>query len=444
MPDHQHQNSTQTTTNTSTSTSSNGGNDVEQQLVGNQAIVDIIKAQNNATGQRELNPNKNGIVFLGFNEYAHDEANHLNRINRGDGGAIAAKPGQEQDKITRGGTTYDLQTTEGVASYIATLGLPDQQAVHAAEYLLSLGDKARDEMAQFIRILSEAEMGERDIDRMVLSGHSVGSQIWGDHNGSVSFKSLNELFDIFPNAAEQVEHLMLSACYAGGESKMGQYHDMFGNVSSVMAYHGSSPGTWSGAMDHMTRWERVTDKGDDPGGVDPGITSGLRKSENVSTWNTVDGYQGDKPMSVWELQNELNSQESVYYQFFNGEQEVENSQTGPLRNYYNLVQRALAHPDLGSSLVADLEVKRDVTIRLLYFGLIGGKFQNHYKSELETGIRAAGLDVPDFSTLGRKGTLDFIDALEAAGGDNTTSSAVDLLKRGLKDLDVDVIPTAWV
>ena len=237
MPDHQ-QTTTTTNSSTSTSTSHSGGTDTDQQLVGNQAIVDIIKAQNNATGPRELNPNKNGIVFLGFNEYAHDEANHLNRINR-DGGAIAAKPGTEQDKITRNGTSYDLQTTEGVGSYIATLGLPDQQAVQAAEFLLRIGGKARDEMAQFIRILSEAEMGERDIDRMVLSGHSVGSQIWGDHNGSVSFNQFNELFDIFPNAAGQVEHLMLSACYAGGEAKMEQYHEMFGNVQSVMAYHGS-------------------------------------------------------------------------------------------------------------------------------------------------------------------------------------------------------------
>jgi hypothetical protein len=442
MPDHQQQ--TTTSTSTSTTTASSGGTDAEQQLVGNQAIVDLIKAHNNSTGPRELNPNKNGIVFLGFNEYAHDEANHLNRINRSDGGAIAARPGTEQDKITRNGTSYDLQTTQGVAKYTATLGLPDQQAVQAAEFLLGLGDKARDEMAQFIRILSEAEMGERDIDRMVLSGHSVGSQIWGDHNGSVSFKALNELFDIFPNAAGQVEHLMLSACYAGGESKMSQYHEMFGNAQSVMAYHGSSPGTWSGAMDHMTRWESATDAGKDPGGVDPGITSGLRKSENVSTWNSVDGYQGDKPMSVRDIQNALSSQEGVYYQFFNGVQEVENSQAGPLRTYYNLVQRALAHPDLSSSIVADLEVKRDVTIRLLYFGLIGGKFQNHYKDQLDSGIRAAGLTVPDFATLGRKGTLDFINDLEAAGGDNSTTAAVDLLKRGLKDLNTDVIPTAWV
>ena len=443
MPDHQQQTTTQTSTSSTSSASSLGGSDESQELVGNQAIIDIIKAQNSPTGQRELNPNKNGIVFLGFNTYAHDEANHLNRINTG-GGAVSAKPGREQDKISSGGVTYDLQTVEGVASFIATLGLDDQKAVRAAEFLFDIGDEARDEMAQFIQILSQAEMGERDIDRMVLSGHSVGSQLWGDHNGEVTFKELSELFELFPNAAGQVEHLMLSACYSGGEAKMSQYQEMFGNVDSVMAYHGSSPGTWSGAMDHMTRWERVTDKGDDPGGVDPSVARGLRKAENVSTWNSVDGYQGDKPMSVYELQRELDSRETVYQSHFDGQQEVADSQTGPLRDYYNLVQRALANPEFPSGATQELERRRDVTIRLLYFGLISSKFQDHYGSQLQAGIRGAGLAVPDFNQLGRKGSLDFITELAAAGGDGATATALDLLQRGLRDLTEEVIPTSWV
>ena len=443
MPDHQQQQTAETSTSTASSSSSRSGGDASQSLMGNQAVIDIIKAQNSPTGQRALDPNKNGIVFLGFNTYAHDEANHLNRINSG-GGAVAAKPGREQDKISTGGVNYDLQTTEGVASFIATLGMDDQLAVSAAEFLLRIGDEARDEMAQFIKILSQAEMGERDIDRMVLSGHSVGSQLWGDHNGQVSFAQLDELFDLFPNASEQVEHLMLSACYSGGEAKMSQYHEMFGNVQSVTAYHGSSPGTWSGAMDHMTRWERATDKGDDPGGVDPGIARGLRKAENVSTWNSVDGYQGDKPMSVYELQRELSARETVYQSHFDGQQEVADSQTGPLRDYYNLVQRALANPEFPSGEVQELERRRDVTIRLLYFGLISTKFQEHYSGQLRAGIRAAGLSVPDFHQLGRKGSLDFITELAAAGGDSATATALDLLQRGLRDLTEDVIPTSWV
>ena len=443
MPDHQQQ--TTSTTSTGQSTSSSGGDtDQAQQLVGNQAIVDIISAENQYSGPRALNPNKNGIVFMGMNEYAHDEASRLNAANRGSGGAISALPQHKQDHIKRNGKEFDLTTAEGSAAYIATLGLPDQLAVDTAQFLADAGNEARDELAQLIRILSEAEMGERSIDRMVLSGHSVGSQIWGDDNGSIRFTQLDELFDLFPKAADQVEHLMLSACYSGGESKMDQYHDMFPGLSSILAYHDSSPGTWSGAMEHMDRWESATESGKDPGGVDPSIARGIRKADNVSTWNSEDGYQGDKPMSVHELDRALQADEHVYQAHLTGREEVANSQSGPLRSYYGLVQRGLSHPEMASSRIAELEERRDVTIRLLYFKLISGKFANHYGDRLAAGVDAAGMSMPAFGEIGRKETLDFIDDLMAAGGDSSTATAVDLLKRGLRDLETEIIPTSWV
>jgi len=146
MPTYQQQNSQQNQNNGPSSTSS-GSESEEQSLVGNQAIIDIIQAQNHPTGERELNPNKNGIVFMGFNKYAHDEANKLNRLNRDAGGVRAVKIQEKQDHLTVGGTEYDLRTEEGSASFIATLGLPNQLAVTAAEFLQGTGDEARDEMA---------------------------------------------------------------------------------------------------------------------------------------------------------------------------------------------------------------------------------------------------------------------------------------------------------
>ena len=62
MPTYQ-QESTQTQTNSNSSSTSSGAEVEEQALLGNQAIIDIVKAENNSTGQRELNPHKNGIVF---------------------------------------------------------------------------------------------------------------------------------------------------------------------------------------------------------------------------------------------------------------------------------------------------------------------------------------------------------------------------------------------
>ena len=444
MPEHDFRSPTSTSTSTSTSTPSPDAEVDPQELVGNQAIVDVIARLNQPTGERERNPNKNGIVFLGLNTYAHDEARTLNQLNAGAGGAVTARPQVVQDHITHNGKSLDLTTEEGAATYVASLGLPDQKAVEVATMLHEAGDKSRDELAQLIRILSEAEMGERSMERMVLSGHSVGSQIWGDENGNISFTFLSKLLELFPAATEQLEHLMLSACYSGGEARMDQYHEMFPNLGSIWAYHGSSPGTWSGAMDHMAAWESATESGKDAAGVDPSLADGMRKASKVSTWNKVDGYQGDKPMSIGEIEQSLSSQEHIYSSHLSGAEEVEDSQSGPLRDYYALVQRALSHPDLSSSRVAELEVRRDVTIRLLYFSLISTRFVEHHGHIIEAGASAAGVEVPALGTISRRETLDFIAALEAGGGDQSTAAALDLLQRGLRDLSTTVIPTSWV
>ena len=83
MPDYRQRNTTQNSNPSSETQTASAADHEEQQLVGNQAIAEIISAQNSPTGERELNPNKNGIVYLGLNHYAHDEARKLNQINRG-------------------------------------------------------------------------------------------------------------------------------------------------------------------------------------------------------------------------------------------------------------------------------------------------------------------------------------------------------------------------
>jgi len=442
MPDYRQRNNSQNSnSSTSQSQGENTSSHEEQQLVGNQAIADIIRTQNTPTGERDLNPNKNGIVYLGLNHYAHDESRKLNQLNRGQGGAVSAKPLQKQDHITKSGVEYDLTTEKGAAEYIATLGLPNHVAIQAAEFLHGSGDESRDELAQFIRILSEAEMGERKIDRMVLSGHSVGSMIWGDDNGTIQFDALEDLFHLFPKAVAQVQHVMLSACYSGGEVGMQRYQGMFSGVQSLWAYHGSSPGTWTGAMDHMGAWEKATEPGKDAAGVDPELAKGYRKADKVSTWNATDGYQGGKPMTFRDIKSSLDSNNSMFQNFLSGQESVANPQTGPLREYYAMIQRAINHPECPSEYRNQMLIRRDQTIRLLYFNLICQRFQAHHQSTLERDYREAGMDVPNFSDMTRAQVLQHISELEAA---SQGTEAARLLREGLGNLDSEVIPTSWV
>ena len=441
MPAQSRAETTETSTSTSSSATTNATVDTEQELVGNQAIIDIVEAENRENTSAEADPNKTGIVHVGLNKYAADEARTLNRANRDRGGAVGIRNQRTQDQYKWQGVTYDLDKIEDCAKFVSTLGLKSQTAVYAAQWIADGGGEAKDEMAQMVRVWSEAELGIRKMERVVLSGHSVGSSIWGDDNGSISFDTIIELSGIFPKAVAQVKHLMLSSCYGGGESKMAQYHDMFPNLESIWAYHDSSPGTWSGAMDHMKSWETATEPGKEASGVDPELAGRARKAENVSTWNKDDGYQGADPMNLWELQSQLRSEEATFDEYFAGNAEVDNPGSGPLRDYYNIVQRFLGHPDAGD--VAEMELRRDVTIRLIYWHVVRGKFAEHHASELTAAYSAMGVDMPDFSSISRGDFMRHWETIQDI--DNAEADATKLLiKRGLHDLSPEAIPETWV
>lgn len=438
MPTHQQQSTEQSTEQVQTENAQ--ASNTSNQLVGNQEMIDIIRERNQPTGQRELNPNKNGIVYLGLNKYSHDEANALNRMNSDNGGARSIKPNAEQDTIKVGGEHFDLRTLEGAASFSTTLGIADGKALEVAQFIVDADENALDEVAQFVQVLAEAEMGERSIERMVLSGHSVGSMIWGDDNGMINMEEFEKLSHIFPKAFDQVQHVMLSACYSGGETRMTAHQDIWREAESIFAYHDSSPGSWTGAMDHMGAWETATESGKDAGGVDPSLANGFRKQKNVSTWNIEDGYQGGKPMNANELRNQLQEQVSVFNNYFQGAQLVENSQSGPLRDYYNLVQRGISHPEIDNSLRADLENKRDTTIRLLYYSLVCRKFQEHHHSHLSQAYQSSHTELPDYSAWNRAEMLAHIEEMRG----HVDAETQRLLDMGLRDLDSEVIPTTWV
>lgn len=430
MPDY----STRSTSSSSTSSSTSHSTSTATETGSNSA----------AAAATATEPRYTGIVHIGLNKYAHDEARALNNMNLDDGGCKSIRQrGEEQDVIHRGGNRYDLTLDAGVTGFVGTLQLPESKIAEVTDLMRSTGGKAKDEMAGVIEVYLQAEQGVRRMDRLVLSGHSVGSQIWGDDNGTIRFDMFERLAQIFPNAAAQVKHLMVSACYAGGERNLQRFHRCFPSVESIWAYSGSSPGTWTGAIPHMEKWEGATEDRDGSD-VERDLARGTRKADNVATWNLEDGYQGDQPFSITELESELRGEESMYQRYLRGEEEVTDSQSGPLRDYYNLLQRLVQHPEIDNARADQLEARRDQCIRLLYYSLCAGKFADHYSSQLEAGYAEAGLPMPDFKSLSRGQALAAIEELEGVSGGSATGLALGLLQRGLRDMTNEVIPTNWV
>ncbi|TNE50345.1 MAG: hypothetical protein EP343_08585 [Deltaproteobacteria bacterium] len=394
------------------------------------------------------------IVFVGmgtetrYSAGAKHEIRELNKVTNGEVvGIMDSKAGN--DKIRVGGQTYDLATPEGRTGFTQTLGLPEEQSNKIADVLASVGNDGKDEVAQLAQVWARGEQGEAIPSRMVLSGHHVGSAVWGDGNGRITWDDLKDLSEAMPNAASQVKDLHLSACYSGGEAKFDKYRGIFPNVKTVWAYSGSAPGTGSGATHHQAAWERATRGGgtDIAGTAENLQARGWRKAENITT-TTFEGSTYNGP-ALGELRSTLEGQEATFENFFTGQSVVENSQHGPLRDYYNDIQAALAHPDLPAGERQNLEERRDQTIRALFYqSHIAHRFDDAYGSQIQSGFEAMGMDVPHFNDMNRQEGMEVIRNFreQVESNPNAPQAAQDLLPtlNGLWNLDSQVIPETWI
>jgi hypothetical protein len=275
----------------------------------------------------------------------------------------------------------------------------------------------------------------------------VGSGPWGDGNGSLSWTSLKGLAEAMPRAAAQIEDLNISACYSGGTSSQRTYKEIFPNMKTLWAYSGSAPGTGSGAVQHQAAWERATRGDGTPEDAAQRLKDrGMRKAENIFTSsgdNVV--YQGP---ALSDLQQAVRDGEPAFERHFTGQERVTNAQTGPLRDYYNQLQRLLQHPDLSSWSREDVATRRDQTIRTLFYDTnVAPRFAQTYRSDLAAGYRALGMQVPDFAQLSRgearQAIEQYRDRLAQGGGNAATERTLQLLN-GLYNLDTQVIPENWI
>ncbi len=393
----------------------------------------------------------NDVLLVGMNESSAHEAAHLK--SRGVN-VTHVKDAPANDTITTRDAagqrvTHDLSSLEGARAFALTLGLPGEQTQKIADAVHGAGNDARDELAQIAQVWAGAEKGGQIPSRMVLSGHNVGSGTWGDDNGTLRFDQIAKLADAMPRAARSVQDLHLSACYSGGLPLMEKYRAMFPNVKTVWAYTGSAPGSYSGATGHLSRWDTAT-RGDKES-LDRAVAAGTRKGENVAVWSAQAGYvDGNPPTPIDTVRSAVTRGEDTFRGFQSGAQKVEDTQSGPLRSYYNDVQRLLQHPELPASERPALEARRDSTIRLIYYSkTVAGKFNEAHGGAIRDGFSSLGMAVPDFKALSRADAMAQVQAFEQKLGSTTPRPAaadrlLPLLTEGLRDLNAARIPEGWV
>ena len=211
------------------------------QRPGGEGLEALVKSD--ATVYLGLNPNSRGVELETLKSTGADVT-----------GLTGAK---KQDTAQVAGRSVDLNSEEGLAAFLGQfprLGAAQQEALK--DFVGNAGGSSKDELAQLAGVFYSAETGARLIKRMVLSGHSAGTSIWGDDNGWVQFSHLTALATIFPNAVGQVEDLMMSACNTGQTGKLDQYTAIFPNLKSIWAYVGYSPSAATGSTRHIKEWEK--------------------------------------------------------------------------------------------------------------------------------------------------------------------------------------------
>lgn len=386
------------------------------------------------------------VLFVGMNPNASAEVAALR--SRGARVVPVIDSSEGADRLRVGGVVHDLATPEGALAFARTLGLPPEQTSNVARALIEAFPDARDELGGIAQVWARAARGEPIPSRLLLSGHSVGTGVWGEENGTLTLDALAALAEAIPEAARLVEDVHISGCYSGGKYVLMRVQAIFPHVKTIWAYAGSAPGAASGATVHQALWEKATRGSTSE--LHRALADGTRKGDHVVVWTSVHGYDdGGAAKPIEGLRVDLAYFEPVYELYESGDMKADDPQTGALRDYYDALQALLSHPDLPADERSKLEERRDRTIRLLYYTRsVASHFTREHWDVIRAGYTSLGLSAPDFSSLSRQDALAsihaFVEKANASDAPEQARKLASLLERGLRDLQPDVIPEGWV
>jgi hypothetical protein len=312
------------------------------------------------------------VLFVAMNNSdAHRSTQESDALKARGTNVTVLKDAPKDDTITTTSngvsTTHDLSKPEGTMAFALTLGLPGDQTKKVADVLNHAGTDAKDELAQIAQQWAVAERGGQAPSRLILSGHHVGYGVYGENNGKLDWPTVGALAEAMPRGAKSVEDLMIAGCYSGGESMMEKYTAMFPGAKTIVAYDGSSPGAASGATAHQKAWEQATR------GTSQSIThkmfDGMRKGENVTVWTKARGYDNGQPRpALADLKTRQNGLAEGFKSALSGSTPIPDTQSGPVRDFYNATQKLIQHPETTPADRTALEATRDQTIRLIFYG----------------------------------------------------------------------------
>jgi hypothetical protein len=409
-----------------------------QRTIGNHAVRQLLQRDDASPDA----PPRSKTIYMGMNKAGKSEADTLKGILKDD--VILAMNDPTLEK--------SLATNAGIATWLLT-ATPDLIS-NPFKFLfayLAIEDTmpaARDQMAQVIQMFHLAEIGKFRLERLVLSGHSNGVQLWGDEEknfnpGSFLLEDmLTRLTAAFPAAAAQVEDVMFSACYT--VSSIDLVVKVFPNVQNVWGYAGLSPAAGAGAEAHISRFERETRGGkvlDEKDGLGK---SALWTREAAESSDDGRGYIRNDPAKA-----KLSTLKSSFYGLsLSVNEQIDGSaplNQGILNQAYFYVQMMLAHPELREDDRNILHNWRDVLLRLRHYEKVCANFASTYAAEIKKAYDAIKRATPNYAKMSRAALTIEKSVFEATSATSADAKEFyDKLLLPFYQLDRSIIPETWI
>ena len=383
------------------------------------------------------------IILLGLNPSAPEEARALRALGNH---VTLITTGKTSDWVYVDGRGFDLSDETQLVPFMRYLRLPPERIKLAAGAIRGGISSIKDELGQLAMVWAYAERRGVIPSRFVLSGEHIAGGTFFSKGGTgiLRVSDLQALAAAFPRVANSIEDLHTSACNSAIEVL--SWPRIFPHLKTIWAYAGSCPGTFSGAQKHLALWDRAT-RGRAKT-MDRLLAKTTRKGDHVVVWSPVQGMVTGEVNSLVELRARLTAAESTYDAYFDGREFVVDTGTGPMRDYYELMQTILRHPDLPEWDRSSFEKKRDTAVRLLFYDKsIKQRFAREHRITIAAGFEALGTVTPDFGRLSRKDALAAI-ALFERNADirriDATEKLRPLLTEGLRQLSNRYVPDDWI
>jgi hypothetical protein len=417
-----------------------------QRQAGNRAVASLLRTVQRETDEdiyeEATAPPPKVTGYVGLNPAANKEAKQLKAATRQQV-LVSLNDPEAEAKFAENPAVFDFVHDELGISPIDDYDRWDT----ATDVLLEADPHLREQLADMMRWFNRAEIGEVDLERLVLSGHSNGVELWGDAPADAKSKpgtmlverDLGSLVKAFPTAAGQVQDIMFSACFSINAVQL--VIDLFPNLQTCWSYTSYSPDIAGGSGQHMATWAGTTE----------GDSSLEKKDKRGSNalWTRERGFIVGDPAAaaVGPLYTEvLRKWRELAEPMYEGKKDTPKSQ---LDSYYPKIQELVAHPHASEDQRKGGEQARDIVLRLRYWIVVREKFGRVHGAELQPAYDALGITAPVWSSLTRPELKAHLDAVEKAlkehEGAGTAKEPIErLLKKGLFGLDTKVIKSDWI